>query len=104
MSEAKRENGKFLKGQSGNPKGKVKGVQNLPVSDVRQALKDVLIGGVEKFKTELDKLDGRDYVNAYLAAGKFVLPPLAPESPIIIDVAESLPRILISPPDDAEAE
>lgn len=63
----------FIKGKSGNPKGRPKGAINNDKAIVVAFLKYLVDGGYEKFKIELDKLEGKQYVNCFLRIARIVI-------------------------------
>jgi hypothetical protein len=67
---------KYEPGQSGNPSGRPKGSGNKATTKIREQLAALLDGGHGKLKTELGKLEGRDYVSAYTNLLPYVVPRL----------------------------
>jgi Family of unknown function (DUF5681) len=65
---------RYIKGQSGNPSGKPKGVTNKISAKQREYLRDFVENNKETFEKELKKLKGRAYVQAYLALMQYILP------------------------------
>jgi len=63
---------KFEKGQSGNPKGKRKGKKNKTSAYFNTFCSYIIDGGGEKFKTEFNKLEGKEYVSVFIKLSKFV--------------------------------
>ena len=61
----------FKKGESGNSKGREKGVPNKKIAFISAFCEHVTEGGGQKFKDELNKLNGKDYVNAFIELSKF---------------------------------
>ena len=55
----------FKKGQSGNPKGKPKGTKSEKIKLWEQLKVYICDDGAEKFKAELMKLDGKDFIDKY---------------------------------------
>lgn len=68
---------KYKKGESGNPAGKPKGAISEKTRFWNE-LKDWMTeGGAEKFKVEMAKLNGKDYINAYNGALEYFQPKLS---------------------------
>lgn len=67
----------FKKGESGNKSGKVKGTKNRKTLILDAFAKMVCEDGMTKFMEELQKLKGKDYVNAYMTVFEYVKPKLA---------------------------
>jgi hypothetical protein len=65
--------------KKGNPKmgGRVKGTKNKKTVLLENFATSICKNGVKKFKTELNKLTGKPYVDAYLAIFEYVRPKLA---------------------------
>jgi hypothetical protein len=57
--------------------GKQAGAKNKKTLILDSFAKSVVDGGMEKFHTELNKLQGKDYVNAYLSLFEYVKPKLS---------------------------
>lgn len=74
---AREAQGKFKRGVSGNPKGRGKGATSKKVALVKGFTDHMLAGGADKFKRELSKLKGRDYVHAYMTLMEFSIPKKA---------------------------
>lgn len=73
----KDEKGYFLKGTSGNPNGRPKGTVTRKTAILQTFCDSILTGGGDKFKEELNKLEGKDYVQAYLALLEYAMPKMA---------------------------
>jgi hypothetical protein len=69
-----RDKGKFKKGVSANPAGRAKGSVTKKTAIVQSFTDTMLSGGADKFKRELMKLKGRDYVNAFMTLLEYSLP------------------------------
>ena len=68
----------FVKGKSGNPKGKQPGTLNLVTADVRETIKAALSGITgDQLATRLKQLDHKDFIDAYTKLAEFVTPKLA---------------------------
>lgn len=64
----------FKKGQSGNPAGKKKGTNNKISSEQRDYLRHYLLANKSKFEKEMANLNGRNYVQTYIALMHYILP------------------------------
>ena len=67
----------FKKGESGNPNGRPGGAVNKKTEQWEIFSEYCLNGGLERFEQELHKLEGRDYVNAFMSLLEFHKPKLA---------------------------
>jgi len=68
--------GKFKPGRSGNPKGRPKGSTNKDVKELREQIKHLLDDNFEQITEDLQMLEPKDRVNAYLKLLEFTLPRL----------------------------
>lgn len=66
----------FKKGESGNPNGRPKNSLNKNTSIVKDAIAEIMSNNIDEFVLRLKGLNNRDFVNAYLQMGKYVLPTL----------------------------
>lgn len=67
----------FKKGESGNPQGKPEGTVS-EKTKLWNDLKEWMIeGGAEKFKVEMNKLEGKEFIQAYTNILEFFKPKLA---------------------------
>lgn len=57
--------------------GRQKGGKNKKTLVLQSFAEMIIEGGMEKFQREMNKLSGKDYVNAYLTLYEFVKPKLA---------------------------
>lgn len=57
--------------------GRQKGGKNKKTLILQSFAETIIEGGMEKFERELNKLSGKDYINAYLTLFEFVKPKLA---------------------------
>lgn len=57
--------------------GKKSGSRNKKTLVLDSFAKAVIDGGMDKFQTEIKKLKGKDYINAYLALFEYVKPKLS---------------------------
>lgn len=71
------EGGLWKKGASGNPNGRPKGSITRKTAILTTFCDSILTGGGEKFKTELMKLEGKEYVQAYLSLLEYSMPKMA---------------------------
>jgi len=67
----------FKPGQSGNPEGKPKGTKSRKVEQWEKLSDYLLNSGAERFKKELIKLKGKDYVDAYNKTMEYFKPKLS---------------------------
>jgi hypothetical protein len=70
----------FIKGTSGNPKGRNKGTQNRLTKEARNILKDVLSNELKNLPAILEKLKPEDRVTAIIKILPYVLPKGKPIS------------------------
>ena len=66
----------FEKGTSGNPIGRPKNSSNKNTSIVKDAIAEIMSNNIDEFIIRLKGLNNRDFVNAYLTMGKYVMPTL----------------------------
>jgi hypothetical protein len=57
--------------------GKAKGSKNKKTLILDSFANTIVDGGMEKFQTELTKMEGREYVNAFLQLFEYVKPKLS---------------------------
>lgn len=70
----------FVKGKSGNEKGKPKGVKSSKTLILDTFCQDIIEGGIERFNDSMNKLAEKNpkmYVDAYLSLLEYVKPKLA---------------------------
>jgi hypothetical protein len=67
----------FQKGVSGNPAGRAPGSSYKENTIVRNAIHTILNDGVDKLRLEMNKLEGKDYLAAYIAMLEYVIPKKA---------------------------
>lgn len=70
----------FVKGKSGNEKGKPKGVKSGKTLILDTFCQDIIEGGIERFNDSMNKLAEKNpkmYVDAYLSLLEYVKPKLA---------------------------
>lgn len=80
--------------------GKKKGVKNKKTLILETFAKDIVDGGMERFQTELNKLQGQNYVYAYLTLFEYVKPKLSRttiqgdgDNPIIIEESVDVSKL-----------
>lgn len=70
----------FKKGQSGNVKGKPKGIKSEKTLILETFCEDIIEGGIGRFKEAMETLAEKNptkYIDAYLALLEYVKPKLA---------------------------
>lgn len=67
----------FEKGKIANPKGKKKGTKGKKPRQWAAFANYCLEGGLEKFQREMDKLQGKDFVHAFIDIMEFHKPKLS---------------------------
>lgn len=67
----------FKKGQSGNPAGKPAGIKDRKTILWDSFVEHSLSGGLSKFQEEMETLEGKEYVHAYLTLLEFMKPKRA---------------------------
>ena len=73
----------FKAGVSGNPKGRPKGAKNKIESEVKGLVSGFLESDYQKFEREMGKLEGKDYVTAYLKLLEYELPKKRQQEDVI---------------------
>ncbi len=71
------ERGHFKKGVSANPAGRPKGTITRKTQILQNFCDDILTGNGQRFKEEMAKLQGKDFINAYLALMEYSMPKMA---------------------------
>ena len=89
--------GQFKAGQSGNPNGRPKGKSNKDVKELRERVRQLLDNNFDRIMEDLEQLEPKERVSAYLKLLEFALPKLkAIEAKVDGDVKTSTaPRIVI---------
>ena len=67
----------FIKGKSGNPGGREAGSVSKKTLILKTFTETIIEGRMDRFNDELDKLEGRAYVDAFLSLLEYVKPRLA---------------------------
>lgn len=73
----------FKKGESGNKEGRPEGSKNERTKQWEAFSEYCLTGGLKKFKEEMEKLNGKDYVTAFTNLLEYHAPKLARSENII---------------------
>ena len=76
----------FQKGQSGNPKGRTPGKMNKDTGSLRKRIAALLDDNYAKIVKDMEKLEPRDRVNAWLKLLEYAIPKLRQDT--IIDVSK----------------
>ncbi|WP_273212671.1 hypothetical protein [Runella zeae] len=63
-----------MKGQTNNPNGRPKGVPNKLTSDLKSRIAQIVENGFENVESDLEALEAKDRVNAYLKFLEYLLP------------------------------
>lgn len=64
----------FIKGQSGNPKGRAKGSQNKSTVELKQFFKNLLEENQEQIKEDLANVEAKDRLRFFIELSAYVLP------------------------------
>lgn len=64
----------FEKGQSGNPAGRKAGTPNTINRDLRERISDLLESRFDQVAADLDSLEPKERLNAWLKMSEFILP------------------------------
>jgi hypothetical protein len=80
------------KGKSNNPSGRPKGIKNKKVQEW-EALGEAITGELTgKLKEELEKLEGKDYINALASILQYFKPKMAATT---IDGKVEIPNVVV---------
>ena len=63
-----------MKGKTNNPNGRPKGVPNKMTADLKSRIAQIVENGFEAIETDLEVLEAKDRVNAYLKFLEYLLP------------------------------
>lgn len=63
-----------MKGKTNNPNGRPKGVPNKINADLKSRIAQIVENGFEAIETDLEALEAKDRVNAYLKFLEYLLP------------------------------
>lgn len=85
----------FKEGKSGNPAGRKKGAKGKRTEHWEVFSRYCLEGELEKFRKELDKLEGKEYVTVFLQLLEFHKPKLA-RSVITEEDEKQITRIIFA--------
>jgi len=77
----------FKKGASGNPNGRTKGMPNAITRDLRQRVQGLLEKQFDKVAANIEALEPKEQINAWIKMAEFVLPKLQ-RTETIIDVSK----------------
>lgn len=88
---------KFEKGHKKSG-GKQQGAKNKKTLVLDAFAKTIVEGGMEKFQRELMKLNGKEFVNAYMVIFEYVKPKLARTELTGKDGSELIQKVIIELP------
>ena len=77
----------FKKGASGNPNGRTKGTPNAITKDLRQRVQGLLEKQFDVVAANIEALEPKDQIAAWLKLAEFVLPKLQ-RTETVIDVSK----------------
>lgn len=63
-----------MKGKTNNPNGRPKGVPNKMTADLKSRIAQIVENGFETIESDLEALEAKDKVNAYLKFLEYLLP------------------------------
>lgn len=69
--------GKFIKGQSGNPKGRPKGKPNKTTDQLRGVFQSFIESNIHTMQDSFDQLEPKDQLYFIERLARLVLPPIA---------------------------
>ena len=81
----------FKKGESGNPKGRVKGSENKTTKEIKEILNHALFGDAQSIIDDLDELNPKDRLIIKAKFASFILPTMkAVEAKVVTEGDTSL--------------
>lgn len=87
----------FIKGESGNITGKPPGLKSKKTLILETFAQTIVEGGMKRFREELNKLEGKEFIAAYMTLFEYVKPKLQRteltglNGPVVIEVKVKQP-------------